>query len=210
MYVSKIHLFPARLPSCWLCPATLHSSGPGLQIPQAHLASPPWQTASQPWGITAPGTLWKAAQQGHGLLKTLLQSKAQALPPFLPYSLFLSRSRISWQSSKYTNYRLLPWIKTSLHFKKVEGVEQGRGEGTFASDLVFKRGLTAYVCALPCNLKAPQDRTLKSILCWTTYTSQSKRTGSSLHPFQSAQLLLNQHCQKARQHYNKLAPLTIC
>lgn len=29
-------------------------------------------------------------------------------------------------------------------------------------------------------------------------------------PFQPAQLLLNQHCQKARQRYNKLAPLTIC
>ena len=92
----------------------------------------------------------------------------------------------------------------------MEGEEQGRGEGTFAQDLVLKRGLAAYACALPCNLKAPQDRTPRSILYWTIYTPQSKRTSGSLHPFQSAQLLLNQHCQKARQHYNKLAPLTIC
>lgn len=101
-------------------------------------------------------------------------------------------------------------LKTSLHLKKVEGEEQGRGEGTFAQDLVLKRGLAVCACALPCNLKAPQDRTPRSILYWTIYTPPSKRTRGSPHPFQSAQLLLNQHSQKARQHYNKLAPLTIC
>lgn len=83
-------------------------------------AADTWGTFGQPslthscsaWGITAPGTLWKAAQQGHGVLKTLLESKAQDLPLFLPCTLFLSRPRISWQSSQYTNYRLLSWIKT--------------------------------------------------------------------------------------------------
>lgn len=33
---------------------------------------------------------------------------------------------------------------------------------------------------------------------------------AALASFQSAQPLLTQHCQKARQHCNKLAPLTIC
>lgn len=101
-------------------------------------------------------------------------------------------------------------LKASLHFKIVEGDEWGRGEGTFAPDLVLKGELAAYACALPCNLVAPQIRTPRSLLYQTIYTAHSKRTSSSVHPFQSAQLLLNQHRQKARQHCNKLAPLTIC
>lgn len=70
-------------------------------------------------------------------------------------------------------------LKASLSFKIVEVEEQGRGEGTFAPDLVLKRELAAYACALPCNLEAPQDKTPRSVLYQTIYTAHSKRTSSS-------------------------------
>lgn len=211
MYVFKIHLFPARLPCCQLYPAALHSIGPGLQIPRVHLASPPWQTASQPGGLQPHARYERQPSKVMGCWKLCYSPKHRIFLLSFPthYSCQGQGFPGSPQSTQVIGFCHELGLKTSLHFKKVEGVEQDGGR-YFCVRFGFEKGLTAYVCALPCNLKAHQDRTLKSILCWTIYTSQSKRTGSSLHPFQSAQLLLNQHRQKARQHYNKLAPLTIC
>lgn len=122
----QTHLFPVRLASCHPHPAALHNCGPGLQRSQAYLASLLSEGFSASV-ITTPGGLWKAAQQGHGMLKALLQSKAKYLTTYLPYTLFLSRSRIFWQFSKHTNYRLLSWIKTQKHasIKKKKKSERG-------------------------------------------------------------------------------------
>lgn len=133
----QTHLFPARLTSCHPYPAALHNCGPGLQRSQAHLASLLSEGFSASV-ITTPGGLWKAAQQGHGMLKALLQSKAKYLTTYLPYTLFLSRSRIFWQFSKHTNYRLLSWIKTQNMppFKKKK---KWKGRGKAEDEVVLPK-----------------------------------------------------------------------
>lgn len=211
-YASKIHLFPVRLPSCHPYPAALHNSGPGLQISHAHLANLLCQTVCQLWGLQPQVHYERQPSKVMGCWKLCYKPKQRIFLLSFPthYSCQSQGFSGSPQNTQIIGSCYEPRLKTSLHLKKVEGEEQGRGEGTFASGLVLKRGLAVYACALPCNLEAPQDRTPRSILYWTLYTPHSKRTTGSLHPFQSAQLLLNQHCQKARQHYNKLAPLTIC
>ena len=67
--------------------------------------------------------------------------------------------------------------------------------------ILFERG----ICSLCIFRTGPPKRFMLNHM----HTPQQKNQHLP-HPFQSAQLLLNQHCQKARQRYNKLAPLTIC
>ena len=134
------------------------------------------QTVSQLWGLEPQACYERQSSKVMGCWKFCYNPRHRVFLLSFPTHCSCQGQGFSC-SPQNTNYRLLSWmrwkswrLKTSLHLKKVEGEEQGRGEGTFAQDFVLKRRLAACACALPCNLKAPEDRTPRSILYWTMYT----------------------------------------
>lgn len=139
----QIHLFPARLASCHPYPAALHNCGPGLQISQAHLASLLCQKASQLQWLQPQEGYEKLPSKVMGCWKLCYNPKQSILLLSCPthYSCQGQGFSGSSQNTQIIDSCHESRLETCLHLKKVKGEGQGRGEGSFAQDFVWKGNL---------------------------------------------------------------------